>query len=463
MDINEAKNNFRDIISKLNAFNHAAGVIYLDALTAAPSDTAEGRGKTLGILSRYMYDLSTGEPTRETVKYLLENTDKLDERLIRELKEFDRENEYMRSIPAEEYVEFTVLLNEADAVWHKAKEQNNFASFCPYLEKIFDTNRKFANYYKPGEDAYDVLLDRYERGMNKETLDKFFRSLRERIVPLIKKISQAPPIDDSFLHEEYPIYKQREFSDYLMKVMGIDRTHCGIAETEHPFTTNFNRKDVRITTHYHLNDFTRSMYSVIHEGGHATYELNCGEQYDGTAISGGNSMSIHESQSRFYENIVGRSREFIEYIYPEICRIFPDQTAGHSAEDFYRAINKSEPSLIRIYADELTYPLHIMVRYEIEKAVISGQAKVEDLPDLWAEKMKEYLGVTVPDDTRGVLQDSHWSGGSVGYFPSYALGSAYGAQMLQAMKKDIDFTAAVKEGNLAPIVGWLTDKLYRHC
>ena len=174
-------------------------------------------------------------------------------------------------------------------------------------------------------------------------------------------------------------------------------------------------------------------------------------------------MSIHESQSRFYENLIGRSREFIGYIFPKLSEIFPEQTAGHTAEDFYRAINKSEPSLIRIYADELTYPLHIMVRYEIEKAVMSGKAEVKDLPELWNEKMKEYLGVDVPDDRNGVLQDSHWSGGSIGYFPSYALGSAYGAQMLYHMKKDFDVTADVAKGDISRVTGWLTERIYQHC
>ncbi|MBR4395723.1 MAG: carboxypeptidase M32 [Eubacteriaceae bacterium] len=463
MDLETAKKDFRDVVEKLHAFQHAMGIMSYDALTTAPSDSAEGRGKSMGILSRYTYDLTAGEKTQQAVAYLKEHLDELDELTAREVTEFDKRNEYTRSIPADEYVRYRMLLNDADAVWHKAKENSDFASFEPLLQEIFDSNKRFAKYYKPDEDPYDVLLDRYEKGMNKEMLDKFFSGLREKIVPLIKQISEKEQIDSDFVNLAYPIDKQREFSSYLMDVIGIDKTHCIIGETEHPFTTGFNKKDVRITTHYHLNDFTRSMYSVIHEGGHALYELHAGEKYEGTAIAGGSSMSIHESQSRFYENLIGRSREFIGYIFPKLSEIFPEQTAGHTAEDFYRAINKSEPSLIRIYADELTYPLHIMVRYEIEKAVMSGKAEVKDLPELWNEKMKEYLGVDVPDDRNGVLQDSHWSGGSIGYFPSYALGSAYGAQMLYHMKKDFDVTADVAKGDISRVTGWLTERIYQHC
>jgi len=269
-------------------------------------------------------------------------------------------------------------------------------------------------------------------------------------------------VDDSFLNAHYPIEKQRELSDYLMKVMGMDRTHCGIAETEHPFTINFGSNDVRITTHYHEDNVASSMYSVIHEGGHAIYELGIGKEYERTFLGGGVSMGIHESQSRLFENIIGRSEEFIALIFPKLQELFPEQLAGVDAHAFWLAVNKAEPSLIRTEADELTYALHVMVRYELEKAIIAGELAVSDLPAAWNAKYKEYLGVDVPDDTHGVLQDSHWSGGSVGYFPSYALGSAYGAQMMESLRRDVNVEEAISSGSLKPIVDWLGERIYRH-
>ena len=251
--------------------------------------------------------------------------------------------------------------------------------------------------------------------------------------------------------------------DYLMEVMGLDRSLCGIAESEHPFTINFNTRDVRITTHYHEDAVASSMYSVIHEGGHALYELGGDPKYDFTFVYGGVSMGIHESQSRFYENIIGRSLSFIRYIFPKMKELFPEQLEGVTAERFYRAVNKAEPSLIRTEADDLTYALHVMVRYEIEKKLISGKLKVADVPAEWNRLYKEYLGVDVPDDTLGCLQDSHWSGGSIGYFPSYALGSAYGPQLLHKMQQQLgSVDALVESGRLCEITAWLRENIHRH-
>ena len=265
------------------------------------------------------------------------------------------------------------------------------------------------------------------------------------------------------MHRSYPVEIQRVFSDYLMEVLGLDRSHCGIAETEHPYTTNFNNKDVRITTHYYENDLASSMYSVIHEGGHALYELGADDRYNYTALSGGVSMGIHESQSRFYENIIGRSRAFIKYIFPKVKELFPEQLADVDEELFYRAVNKAQPSLIRTEADELSYCNHVMVRYEIEKQLIAGTLPVSKVPEEWNRLYKEFLGIDVPNDRMGCLQDSHWSGGSIGYFPSYALGSAYGAQMLHVMEKELgDIYADVEKGDLSKVTGWLKENIHAH-
>lgn len=447
----------------LAAYGQAMGVLNLDAVTAAPSESYEGRGKTMEILTQVTYDLSTAPENDELVAYLMEHREELDPQTKRELEVLKKDLDHLHRIPAEEYVGYSVLLNDAQSVWHKAKNEDDFDAFAPYLEKIVDYNRKFAAYYNPELPAYDSLLNEYEEGLTMQTLDAFFGQLREAIVPLIAKIQAVPQIDDSFLHRHYPVEIQRKFSDYLMEVMGLDRDRCAIAETEHPFTDNYNNKDVRITTHYFEDNLVSSMYSVIHEGGHALYELGADDCYNYTFLAGGVSMGIHESQSRFYENIIGRSRAFVHAIFPKVKEFFPEQLADVDEEMFYRGINKAEPSLIRTEADELTYCLHVMVRYEIEKQLIAGTLAVRDVPQEWKRLYKEYLGVDVPNDKEGCLQDSHWSGGSIGYFPSYALGSAYGAQMLRTMEKDLgDVFQKVSQGDLSRITQWLREHIHRY-
>ena len=453
----------RTLEATVSAYDHALGVISLDAATAAPKGSYEGRGKTMGIMSGIQYALISDSKNGELYDYLNAHADELTPQLRREAEVGKKNYDKMHRIPENEYVEYSVLLNDAQAVWEKAKNEDDFASFAPYLEKIVEFNRKFAGYYNPSMDPYDALLNEYEEGLNTATLDAFFAQLRAVIVPLLEKIRAAEPIGDSFLSSFCSVEQQRKLSDYLMEVLGLDRLYCGIAETEHPFTTNFNNRDVRISTHYHEDAVASSMYSVIHEGGHAIYELGCADEYNGTFLSGGVSMGIHESQSRFFENIIGRSEEFVTYIYPKIQELFPDAFSSVSAHDFYRAVNKAEPSLIRTEADELTYCLHIMVRYEIEKQLIAGTLAVRDVPEVWNRLYQEYLGIEVPNDRQGCLQDSHWSGGSIGYFPSYALGSAYGPQFLHRMEEELgDIRPDVARGDLGRVKAWLAEHIHQH-
>ena len=461
--LQQALDALRSLEETLGAYNHVMGVVYLDAVTAAPKGTYEGRGRAMGIMSKVTYDLVANEENELLLSYLESNKERLDARALRETELLRKQYDQIRRIPSDEYVEYNMLLNDAQVVWEKAKGENDFAAFAPYLEKIVSFNRKFAGYYNPELQPYDALLNEYEEGLRMDALDAFFAQLRNTIVPLVDKIKNAPAANDSFLRKHYPIEKQREFSAYLMEVMGLNTDVCGIAESEHPFTINFNTKDVRITTHYHEDALASSMYSVIHEGGHALYELGGNLDYDYSFLSGGVSMGIHESQSRFYENIIGRSRGFIDLVFPKLQELFPEQLADVSADDFHHAVNKAEPSLIRTEADDLTYALHIMVRYEIEKQLIDGSLAVKDVPAQWNKLYKEYLGIDVPDDTNGCLQDSHWSGGSIGYFPSYALGSAYGPQLLHVMQKEIgDVENLVKNGELGKITAWLRENIHQH-
>lgn len=462
MELNEALAKLAELQKKLYAYRTASSSLYLDATTTAPKGTAEGRGVALGILAGEQHKLFASPEVGELLDALWARKDELDQLHRRQVEELRRSYAQLTRIPADEYMEYAMLTNEADDVWHRAKEQSDFELFRPLLEKLVAFNIKFAGYYDSTKAPYDALLNEYERGVDMAYLDEFFATLRSRIVPLIHAIGGKEQPDDSFLHRHYPVEAQRRFSDYLMEVLGLDRAHCTIGETEHPYTLEFNNKDVRITTHYHEEDVGNSMYSVIHEGGHAKYELGIRDDVQYTCLAGGVSMGVHESQSRFYENLIGRSKPFIEAIFPKMREFFPKQLADVTAEQFYRAVNKAQPSLIRTEADELTYCLHVMVRYEIEKQLIGGTLAVKDVPETWNRLYKEYLGVDVPDDKRGCLQDSHWSGGSFGYFPSYALGSAYGAQMLRNMERDIDVWGPVSKGDLSQVSKWLGEKVHQY-
>lgn len=461
MELKQALEQLASLQTKMYAFRCASSSLYLDSVTVAPSDTAQGRGVALGVLAGEQHKLMTDPAVGELLDFLDAHSGELDQLQRRQVEELTRSYRQLQRIPADEYMAYAQLTNKASDVWHKAKENNDFAAFQPLLEQLVDVNRRFASYYDPDKAPYDALLNEYERGVDSVYLDRFFAVVRERLVPVIHAIGDREQPDDSFLHRHYPVESQRRFSDYLMDVLGLDRAHCTIGETEHPFTLEFNNKDVRITTHYNEDNMASSMYSVIHEGGHARYELNIADEVQYTCLSGGVSMGVHESQSRFYENIIGRSRPFIQAVFPKLQEFFPQQLCDVTEEQFYRAVNKAQPSLIRIEADELTYCLHIMVRYEIEKQLIGGTLAVKDVPETWNRLYKEYLGVDVPDDKHGCLQDSHWSGGSFGYFPSYALGSAYGAQMLRNMEKEINVWGPVSRGDLSGVSGWLKERVHQ--
>ena len=462
MILTEAIQSLMALQAKLAAYGHAMGLLFYDGATTAPKGTAANRGQTMSILSEEHYKLTTGGETVALLEFLDAHKSELNEKQQRMVFLLIKDIRNMQKIPMDEYVAYQQLLVEADDVWHRAKETSDFALFEPVLEKIFETNIRFAHYCAPEKDPYDYWLSEYEDGLTMAQCDEFFATLREHIVPLLKKIKEKPQVDDAMLHGHFPEEKQAQLSDYLMRTMGLDLDHVGLSTTEHPFTTSLGSHfDERITTHYLEENFASSMFSVIHEGGHALYDTGSADDLAYTVLDGGVSMGIHESQSRFYENLLGRSRAFTGFVFPKLCELFPE-LSGHTAEEFYRAINKAEPSLIRTEADEVTYSLHVMVRYELEKRVMHGELKVHDLPGEWNRLYKEYLGVDVPDDKHGVLQDSHWSGGSIGYFPSYALGSAYGAQLLRKMKETVDVDECLKTGNFAPINAWNREHIWQY-
>lgn len=462
-DLNTALEALKELQDTRYVYSHAMDILSIDEATAAPENSAQGRGRVLEHFSSRMYQLIADPANMELVTFLEENGEALTPEQRRQTELLKKDCQQFAKIPQEEYVAYQVLLNESNGIWRKAKNENDFAAFAPVLEKIVDFNRKFAGYYNPDIPAYDALLNEYEEGMTQEILDNFFAQLRGAIVPLLKKVMEQPEIDDSFLFRHYPAEQQRKLSEYLMDVMEIDKTRCTLGETEHPFTGGPNNHDIRITTHYYEDAVHSSMYSVIHEGGHAIYDMGCRDEYNYTYLSGGVSMGIHESQSRFYENLVGRSHAFVGMVLPKMQELFPEQLGDVTADMMYRAVNKAQPSLIRTEADELTYCLHVMVRYEMEKQLIAGTLAIADVPQAWNRLYKEYLGIDVPDDTQGCLQDSHWAGGSLGYFPSYALGSAYGAQMKHVMEQEIGtIEELVSRGELSKITAWLHQHIHQY-
>jgi len=458
-----ARTELMQLQARLAAYEHALGLLQYDGATTAPKATADNRAASLSVLSGEVYTLATCEKTVELLEYLDAHKEELSQKERRMVYLMLKDLREMKKIPMEEYVAYQELLVKADAVWHDAKEQSDWELFRPYLEKIFETCKRFAQYVEPDKDPYDHCLGQYEEGLTKATLDEFFGKLRAGIVPLLQKISEKPQVDDSIRFGHFPEDKQEALSYYLMELIGLDLSHVGLSTTEHPFTTSLGSHfDERITTHYFEDDFVCSMYSVVHEGGHALYDTGSADDLAYTVLDGGTAMSIHESQSRFYENILGRSREFCALIFPKLQELFPEELANRTAEELYIAVNKAQPSLIRTEADELTYSLHVMIRYELEKRVMAGELAVKDLPAEWNRLYKEYLGIDVPDNRHGLLQDSHWAGGLVGYFPSYALGNAYGAQFLAKMKETVDVAACLKAGNLEPINAWNRENIWQH-
>jgi len=452
------------LFSKVEAsktLNMACTLIEWDARTlGVPEKSLSARGALAGWLEGESFRRFIAPDTLEAVETLEALDKEMDmyERVM--VREIGREYRKSKAVPPDEYEKFMSLVTESQAVWETAREKRDYETMLPYYEKIFEYQRRLCDWYGYEKHPYDALLDDYDRGTTVEILDGFFKALREKIVPLLKEIvnqgKQPKEISGSFDTE-----KQRELMPWLADFAGYDRSRGKIGEVEHPFCMTVDRNDVRITTKYHENNLLSALFSTIHECGHAIYEQNMSADIERYGLAVESSMGMHESQSRLYENMIGRSRAFAERLLLKLREQF-DYFATWDEDMLYRAINIARPSLIRIEADELTYSLHIMIRYELEKALITGDIKVADLPGLWADKYEELIGLRPNDLADGVLQDVHWSAGYVGYFPSYAVGSAYSAQMIHAIKNSVDIDAAVKNEDLSPVTNWLKENIHKH-
>ncbi len=457
----EKINKFREMIKEKKIIDSMLALLQWDLETQAPKGGYKLISEMIGELSLKSYNLTTSKEFVDILEELKENEEKLDNITKREIELLEEEVKKIKVIPSEEYKIYSELTAKAQGIWEMARANNDFESFAPILEQIFNFNRKFIEYRGVKEDVYSEILNDYEKGMSVKKLDSFFEELKKEIVPLLKEVNKNKRDFQKKVKFEASEYNQKLFSKEILEYIGFDLERGVLSESAHPFTLTVNKDDVRLTTRY-LKDLPfSSVFSTIHEGGHGIYEQGVDEILKDTILSDGASMGIHESQSRFYENIVGRSKEFWFGIL-EKSKFKYSKLSELTLEEIYKGINEVSPSLIRVEADELTYSLHIMVRYEIEKGILSGEYLVKDLPRVWNEKMYEYLGIVPSTDSEGVLQDVHWSCGLIGYFPSYALGNVYSLQILNAMRKDINIEGTLERGELKRIKEWLREKIHRY-
>ncbi|MGX8238135.1 carboxypeptidase M32 [Exiguobacterium undae] len=448
---------WRDHFEALGAYDEAVALLYWDMRTYMPDQSAENRSKSLGFLSTESFRRRTGTTYQTLLKAMGQETlTGLEAISYEKAKQaYDRDSK----IPEAEYQTFITLISEAESVWEKAKDADDWDLFAPYLEKIVAMERKFVEYWGYGQHPYDALLHDYEPGMTVAELDPLFAELRQAIITLLKQLDGKtfPTLDWSASRKT-----QIQLNHDWLNDIGYDFTAGRLDETVHPFQTTINRKDARVTTKYDENDYRNSVFGTMHEAGHATYEQGIAPELDALGLGEGASMGIHESQSLFFENFIGRNQGFLAARYHGLQQAIPS-LADVPFETFYAAVNEVKPSLIRIEADELTYALHIIIRYELEKRLITGELEVKDLPAEWNRLYKEYLGVDVPSNAKGVLQDVHWSGGSFGYFPSYALGLVYSAQLNEALRRDVpNVDQLIADGTLQPIKGWLNEHIHQH-
>ncbi len=446
--------------------SYASALLGWDQQTYMPPGGANARAEQLATLSKMAHELFVADDTGRLIEDAEAavkgaDPDSDDAALVRVIRhDFDIQTKLPTSLVTAIARETTL----AHEVWAKSRAENDFASFAPTLEKIYDLMRQKAEALGYEERPYDALLDEYEPGMKTDDVETLFAGLREDLVPFVAAIfERLDHVDESLLHEQYDVNKQAEFGLAVIKQLGYDMTRGRQDKAVHPFTTGFSINDVRITTRYYPDYLPTALFGSIHETGHAMYEQGCAQKYEGTALAGGVSLGVHESQSRLWENIVGRSRGFWNHYYPALQGTFPQQFGSVSADEFYRMINAVSRSLIRVEADEVTYNLHIMLRFEMENDLLERKLAVKDAPAAWNAKMEQYMGIVPPTDAKGILQDVHWSSGLVGYFPTYSLGNFLSVQYWDQALKDVPaIPAQIEQGNFEPLLTWLRENIHQY-
>lgn len=455
---------FLALIKELDLLERNLALLEWDTQTGMPEAASDYRGEMTSILSQLHFTKANGEEMANFITYFTEHPEELSTLGQEVFEKAQRDFQLNRKISEEDFVSYQREVSKAYGTWSKARSEKDFAYFAPSLEKLVAYLKKFIPLWQNQEKTpYDVLLNQYEPGMTVEVLDKVFHELLVGITELRQTLQEkGVEPDTSFLNRKVPISKQKEFVVSLAKQLGFDFTRGRLDDTIHPFMTGINRNDARITTRWNDQDFMMATFGIIHEAGHGIYEQNVAEKYDYTNLSGGTSMGIHESQSLFNEIIIGSSKNFWQKQYPLFQKITGETFSDISFEKFYPSLKKTQASLIRIEADPLTYPIHIIIRYEIEKELFNGELAVADLPKVWKEKYRDYLGVEPQDDLEGILQDVHWSGGSFGYFPSYALGFMYAAQLYHAMSQELPVEDILLTEDYSPIRKWNTEKIHQY-
>jgi carboxypeptidase Taq len=453
----------KERLGEVADIGYAASVLGWDQQVNMPPGGNEARGRQLATLSKIAQEkFITDEVGRliEDLKQVYDSADTDEAALVRvAARDYDK----ARRVPPSFVAEQAIVTSKAFEAWVEARSKSDFSIFRPHLEKVVELVHKYISFFPPDDHPYDTLLDNYEPGMKTAEVKAIFDALRPKQVKLIKAIASSKQVKDDFLFKKYNEKKLMDFGADVITKFGYDWTRGRQDKAPHPFQTNFSVNDVRITTRYEEDNPLAMFFSTMHESGHALYEQGITPAYERTPLAGGTSLAVHESQSRMWENLVGRSIPFWEHFYPSFKRIFPSQLDGVSLKSFYKAINKVEPSLIRVNADEATYNLHVMLRLELEIGMVEGTIAVKDLPEIWNTKMQEYLGVTPPDDARGVLQDIHWSGGAIGYFSTYALGNLVSAQLWEKIKKDIrNLDDQIRKGDFSELLAWLRKNIHQH-
>jgi len=465
---------YNTLAERLQEITHLEGISALlswDMEVIMPHGSGDARGKQMSALAGVLHEKKTSAELGRLITALADQisaSSELNDYERANVRDAKRDYDQEVLVPKELAQKVAELENRGHSVWAEARKQSDFASFAPVLREWVDLRKKICALVEPTKPAYDVCIDRFERGMTAQRFDEIFSEVKAGLVPLIADIARAQAekpelnFDRSFLHSEaFSTVTQDQLGTRISKDLGFS-TECGRLDVStHPFTGGPHPTDVRITTRYSPN-LLEGLMGTIHETGHALYEQGRNAEHIDLPVGRALGMGIHESQSLFYERMVGQSRHFWKYAWPVACEFFPQLAKEHSVEEMYRALNVVTPSLIRVDADEVTYSLHVILRFEIERDLFNGNLAIEDLPKVWNEKMKSYLGVVPPSDKEGVLQDVHWSAGLYGYFPSYSLGAMYACQFYNKAKEEIpELEEQLAQGQFEPIKAWLGKKIHQ--
>tara|TARA_Y100001960_G_scaffold316236_1_gene382890 strand:- start:735 stop:2261 length:1527 start_codon:yes stop_codon:yes gene_type:complete len=463
--VNDMNAKYQRLIERLKESSRLGGImgiLHWDQEVIMPSGAAESRAKQMGVLAGIMHEKST-DPEIGKLLDCLNTNGSFNSFEACNIREARREYEMETKVPKDLVMDLAEYSSKGHQVWVKARSENKFSDFAPVLAQLVELKKRWAEYVAPELQSYDANIDLYERGTTMADINPVFETLKAELIPLIREIqaSDYKP-DKSFLSGEYSVEKQEALGRKISKDMGF-AFDCGRMDVSvHPFCGGSHPTDVRITTRYRTDNFIESLYAVIHETGHGLYEQGRMKDDRDLPVSEALTMGIHESQSLFWERMIAQSPAFCNRYLPLIAETFPKNFKGIGGKQLYEAVNSSEPSFIRVEADEVTYPMHVILRYEIEKGLFDDSIDINSLPDLWNSKMKEYLGIEPPTDTLGVLQDTHWSGGAFGYFPSYTLGAIYASQFYKTLKKEKpDLESKIESGNLATIREWLNQNIHQ--